>query len=191
MRCISLAAVLVGISIAAAIPYPVLLPSQSSCPNTDDFAESAYKAALKAGVDPHGPMPSDYTLKTSDFVKFSADSNTGLWMAAQGSQAVLNKRKRSTGSGVGITTYSNSDCSGDATTYFNIRYVDIYYGFTDSHSIHINTGVIDQGVERLWLRTYDGGNGCYDNLNHYVYGAPGCTKNLPDFTCFVLLKVGG
>jgi len=45
-------------------------------------------------------MPTDYTLKTSEFVKFSSDSLVALWIAAQDASGAL---KRPDNSHVDVT----------------------------------------------------------------------------------------
>lgn len=75
-----------------------------------------------------------------------------------------------------------------ATKRSNLGYNVNYYDPTFyDYSIQVSGRMINPAYERLWLKRWkSGSNYCGTDLNHYVYGNPGCAQNLPPFSCFTL-----
>ncbi|KAF8535875.1 hypothetical protein BDD12DRAFT_853503 [Trichophaea hybrida] len=174
----------------ARIPVALELPVSSKQTFNNDFAEAAYKNALKKGIDPHGPMPQDYTEKTDKFIKFKEDSNFALWNAAQGANAVRQRKLNKRNNFPYLTTYPSTNCSGEGTLWFGLvpgKGNQAEQLGPAEKSLSIANHAIDPNVDRLWLLTEIGigaaGYICKD-LNYYVYGPIGCASNLPTFSCF-------
>ncbi|KAF8250365.1 hypothetical protein K440DRAFT_659387 [Wilcoxina mikolae CBS 423.85] len=166
------------------IPDPNVSSFQCSSQDTYIF-DAAYAAALKAGVDPFGDMPTDYEYDTGDYIAFEKGSDFALWAAARGSLG----GKGIGGSGLdkrlpgdlNLILWNGPLCSGGSGQYiYKMRYG--IYSFNPpqiNHSIQITGGSIDPDLWRVYLK----GTSCNDDLNWYVYGGIGCVKNLPAFTC--------
>ncbi|KAF8543182.1 hypothetical protein BDD12DRAFT_802278 [Trichophaea hybrida] len=183
----------------ARIPDALEFPVSSKRTFNNNFAEAAYKNALKKGIDPHGPMPQDYTKKTDKFIKFKGDSDFALWNAAQGANAVRQRKLNKRNNFPYLTTYPSTNCSGEGTLWFGLvpgmgNRADTTLAPAEK-SLSIANHAIDPKVDRLWLLTETGfGGGGYlcKDLNYYVYGPIGfCSLTICHLTQRVNLRVEG
>ncbi|KAF8535576.1 hypothetical protein BDD12DRAFT_892446 [Trichophaea hybrida] len=191
--------VLLLTGVVSAIPaFPLFdLPQTLSLPNS--FASHALKKCHELNIDPLGPAPDDFESNTGYSIIFKAESQYSFWIAAQNAPEVVEHRRKQKRddaplSGVDIIFWDTHDChpgSGQhywdlaiGQQYRNTLINDVYY------SLQITAGNINPNVWRLWLKKSLGNLSQYckdvGNPNHYVYGGPGCARDLPLFDCVVL-----
>ncbi|KAF8533372.1 hypothetical protein BDD12DRAFT_865702 [Trichophaea hybrida] len=172
---------------------------------SSEFAEAAYSRALAHGVDPTSPMPDDFLKDDGEKITFAGKSNFALWLAAQNARtdaAYTQHQKIKRQSGLEVSIFTGTECNGSGFHWYNLPYSRLAFdpnpkptktdptGNQPCHSMQILGGTVNPKDERLYLKRWNGGvsETCQD-LNHYVYGPPGCAKRLPTFTCFELAQV--
>ncbi|KAF8250896.1 hypothetical protein K440DRAFT_111052 [Wilcoxina mikolae CBS 423.85] len=193
MRCKSpllFTVLMMASTLVAAIPSGLSdgqsLQERTPTADIDDYAEVAYKKLLERGVDPNGPIPRDYIVKTPEFIKYKRDSLAALWVDAQDVQGV---QKRAAGSGVDVVGYTGQYCDGDDSYAF----LDVQYGIYNwtkilvFQSMRISRRNVNPKVEKIELGEFDSiYEECYD-IKYSISGR-GCISKLPEFSCFWLRK---
>jgi hypothetical protein len=68
---------------ATPAPSDVSVPKPSEIGTARRSLDSAFSAAMAAGVDPLGAHPSDYISANAQYISFSRDSKFALWARVQ------------------------------------------------------------------------------------------------------------
>ncbi|KAF8246635.1 hypothetical protein K440DRAFT_683807 [Wilcoxina mikolae CBS 423.85] len=180
---------------------PLKLPSYTNPDVYDEYVAQACQKALEHGVDPDGPMPTDFIEDNGQTIRFEDGSNFSLWIVAQYYSPGLKLRQkrgvpdRRPGGQTGTTiiTYAGTNCDGVAEWHYTLAYDEVSFAEKNGKPYQINHSLrmmgqyvdLDDRYEYISLRSWDMGNSqTYSTqIMELDGGGLGCATKLPGFTC--------